>query len=161
MSLLTAAGRGRFAAYSLENEENTPIYVHAKVCIVDDVWACVGSDNANRRSWSHDSELSAAVLDPDGEWARSLRLDLAREHLGTTDVVDLAAPGAMFEAFRDSARRLDEWRRRPTGDRPPGQLRTYSTPELGPLTRAWSTPLYRLMYDPDGRSPRQRIKRRY
>ena len=74
------------------------------------------------------------MLDPDGEWARSLRLDLAREHLGTTDVDDLAAPGAMFEAFRDSARRLDQWRRRPTGDRPPGQLRTYSTPELGRLT---------------------------
>ena len=42
-----------------------------------------------------------------------------------------------------------------------GSCRTYSTPELGRLTRAWSTPLYRLMYDPDGRSPRQRIKRRY
>ena len=45
-------------SYSLENEEGTPIYVHAKVCIIDDVWACVGSDNANRRSWTHDSELS-------------------------------------------------------------------------------------------------------
>ena len=40
-----------------------PIYVHAKVCIVDDVWLMVGSDNMNRRSWTHDSELSCSVLD--------------------------------------------------------------------------------------------------
>src|SRR3954454_115556 len=161
MSLLTAAGRGRFAAYSLENSASTPIYVHAKVCIVDDVWACVGSDNANRRSWSHDSELSAAVLDEDGTWARSLRLELAREHLGVTEVDHLASSATAFEVFRESARRLDQWRRRPSGERPPGQLRTYKTPQLGRLTRAWSTPLYRMMYDPDGRSPRQRVKGRY
>ena len=41
----------------------TPVYVHAKVAVIDDIWACVGSANLNRRSWSHDSELSAAVLD--------------------------------------------------------------------------------------------------
>src|SRR3712207_9522582 len=62
-----------------------------------DVWASVGSDNFNRRSWTHDSELSSAVLDTtrdpreprdpagtgDGArtFARDLRLELAREHL--------------------------------------------------------------------------------
>ena len=40
-----------------------PIYVHAKLCIVDDEWAKVGSDNVNRRSWTHDSELACAVVD--------------------------------------------------------------------------------------------------
>ena len=37
--------------------------MHSKVCIVDDVWMAVGSDNLNRRSWTHDSELSCAVID--------------------------------------------------------------------------------------------------
>ena len=40
-----------------------PDYVHAKICVVDDVWATVGSNNFNTRSWTHDSELAAAILD--------------------------------------------------------------------------------------------------
>ena len=48
---------GRVAAYGIENHAGTPVYVHAKVCVVDDVWASIGSDNFNRRSWTHDSEL--------------------------------------------------------------------------------------------------------
>ena len=56
---------------------------------MDDVWASVGSNNCNRRSWTHDSELSAVVVDevsPDGApgrsaYARRLRLVLAAEHL--------------------------------------------------------------------------------
>ena len=82
LRMLRAAGGGRFAVYSLENASGTPIYVHAKACIVDDTWACVGSDNANRRSWTHDSELSCAVLDTVGGWPRQLRLELVAEHLG-------------------------------------------------------------------------------
>ena len=50
---LQAAGGDRFAIYDLEGEAGTPIYVHAKTVVVDDVWAAVGSDNLNRRSWTH------------------------------------------------------------------------------------------------------------
>ena len=98
------AGEDRVHVFDVENHEGTPVYVHAKVCVVDDVWASVGSDNFNRRSWTHDSELSSAVLDTtrdpreprdpagtgDGArtFARDLRLALAREHL------DLAADGS-------------------------------------------------------------------
>ncbi|OLB78121.1 MAG: phospholipase [Actinobacteria bacterium 13_2_20CM_2_71_6] len=57
------AGGDRVAVYSLENHAGTPVYVHAKVCVVDDTWMAVGSDNFNVRSWTHDSELSCAVLD--------------------------------------------------------------------------------------------------
>ena len=71
---LMEAAPGRVAAYGLENEQGTPIYVHAKVCVIDDVWATTGSDNFNRRSWTHDSELTAAVVDrADGDRARTRR----------------------------------------------------------------------------------------
>ena len=169
LRVLRAAAPDRFAVYCLENAEGTPIYVHAKVGVIDDVWACVGSDNANRRSWTHDSELSCAVVDGDGTFARSLRLRLAREHLGMDpeqddedDPVDLADPERMFDAFRDSARRLDAWHATgEQGGRPPGQLRVYRQPGLSRLTRAWSGVLYRTLYDPDGRSPRDRIARTF
>jgi phosphatidylserine/phosphatidylglycerophosphate/cardiolipin synthase-like enzyme len=160
MTILAGAGGDRFAVYSLENEQGTPIYVHAKVCIVDDAWACVGSDNTNRRSWTHDSELSAAVVDEGGSWARQLRLELAAEHLGTTQI-DISDPIGMFEAFAQSAHRLDSWRTAPSGERPSGQLRAYRPPRLSRFTKAWSTPLYRVLYDPDGRDPLRRVLRRY
>jgi phosphatidylserine/phosphatidylglycerophosphate/cardiolipin synthase-like enzyme len=166
LRMLRAAGGERFAVYSLENAAGTPVYVHAKVCIIDDTWACVGSDNANRRSWTHDSELSCAVLDdplsPDaerpGSWARNLRLELAREHLGVPVPDEEAGdPVRTFDRFRNTAAALDAWHASGrTGPRPPGQLREYSQPALSPLTRRWATPLYRLLYDPDGRSRRMR-----
>ncbi len=73
---------GRVAIYGIENHEGTPVYVHAKVCVMDDVWATIGSDNFNRRSWTHDSELSAVVVDPSGEdhspYARTAAADPGR-----------------------------------------------------------------------------------
>src|SRR5215212_1075367 len=99
LDTVRAAGGDRVAVYDLENRQGTPIYVHAKVCVVDDTWCSIGSDNLNLRSWTHDSELSCAVLDgtPDGRvpedpgdrgdgarrFPRDLRLRLWAEHLGT------------------------------------------------------------------------------
>ncbi len=57
-----------------------PIYVHAKVGIVDDRWATIGSANLNSRGISHDAEMNVAVLD--GDFARGLRRELWSEHLG-------------------------------------------------------------------------------
>ena len=56
------AGGDRVQILDVENDEAHPVYVHAKICVVDDVWATVGSDNFNTRSWTHDSELSAAAI---------------------------------------------------------------------------------------------------
>ena len=84
------AAPGRVAVYGIENHAGTPVYVHAKACIIDDTWATIGSDNFNRRSWTHDSELSAVVVDrAEATYARRLRLTLAAEHLDRTP-----APGA-------------------------------------------------------------------
>ncbi len=74
LEALRAAGGDRVAVYSLENAAGVPIYVHAKVCVVDDTWAIVGSDNFNRRSWTHDSELSCAVIDEAGQPGHRARL---------------------------------------------------------------------------------------
>jgi phosphatidylserine/phosphatidylglycerophosphate/cardiolipin synthase-like enzyme len=179
IDLCRAAGGDRVHVFDVENHAGTPVYVHAKVCVVDDVWASVGSDNFNRRSWTHDSELSCAVLDdepddrqpadPGGRgdgarrFARDLRLTLLREHLdrpadGSSDD-DLADPAAAVRAVDEAAAALDAWHDGGrTGPRPPGRLRPHEPDRLSMFTRAWATLPYRLVYDPDGRPWRDRLR---
>ncbi|MEW5812056.1 MAG: phospholipase D family protein [Actinomycetota bacterium] len=176
------ADPARVHIFDVENRSGTPVYVHAKVCVVDDVWACVGSDNFNRRSWTHDSELSCAVLDdtrdertprdPAGRgdgarvFARDLRLRLLREHLdraadGSGDD-NLLDPLAVVDAVTASALALQNWHDGGrVGPRPPGRLRPHEPEQLSTLTRLWAEPLYRAVYDPDGRSYRDRLRRRW
>ena len=47
------------------------------------------------------------------------------------------------------------------GPRPPGRLRPHRSEQLGRLTRLWAERLYRAVYDPDGRSYRDRFRRRW
>lgn len=161
MTALRKAAPGRVAFYGLESPAGVPVYVHAKVCVIDDQWASVGSDNFNRRSWTHDSELSAAVCDP--EYARTLRLDLAREHLdrpGSMD--DLHDLAETFSIFADCATELQRWYDGGCqGARPPGRLRPVDDGTLTRFTRAWTMPLYRLLYDPDGRPVKVRMRRSF
>jgi phosphatidylserine/phosphatidylglycerophosphate/cardiolipin synthase-like enzyme len=153
---LHEAAPGRVAVYGVENREGTPIYVHAKVCVIDDTWAAVGSDNFNRRSWTHDSEVSAAVAHPG--YARGLREQLAREHLETTDEVPLEDH---FAAYARSAAALQDWHSGGrVGPRPPGRLRPLAAVELGRFTRAWASAAYRLLFDPDGRPLDLRLRGR-
>jgi phosphatidylserine/phosphatidylglycerophosphate/cardiolipin synthase-like enzyme len=81
-----AAAQGRIQAFCLAassevdgEEDYRPVYVHAKVTIVDDVWSTVGSANLNNRGMRDDTELNVATLD--GELARGLRMVLWAEHL--------------------------------------------------------------------------------
>src|SRR5438046_1097689 len=62
-SAIRGVAPDRVLVVDLENAEATPIYVHAKVCVVDDVWFTCGSDNFNLRSWTSDSEITCAVVD--------------------------------------------------------------------------------------------------
>jgi phosphatidylserine/phosphatidylglycerophosphate/cardiolipin synthase-like enzyme len=151
---------GRVAAYGIENHAGTPVYVHAKVCVMDDLWASTGSDNFNRRSWTHDSELTAVVLDPD--YARDLRLTLAAEHLdrlpdvaerGLHEVMaDCVEPAGMYDAYQAAATRLQEWwSSGREGPRPAGRLRPLPLPRLSRLTRAWAKVPLEVIHDPDGR----------
>src|SRR6266567_792901 len=81
-----AAAQGRIQVFCLaassegEGEEGyRPIYVHAKVAIVDDLWSTVGSANLNNRGMRDDTELNVATLN--AELARGLRMLLWAEHL--------------------------------------------------------------------------------
>jgi phosphatidylserine/phosphatidylglycerophosphate/cardiolipin synthase-like enzyme len=105
------------------------VYVHAKVCVIDDTWAIVGSDNFNRRSWTHDSELSCAVLDQPGDvvrqgpgsYAHALRTALGREHLGGGADGELDGARDAFEAFRRGPGRLADCAATASRPCPPGR----------------------------------------
>jgi phosphatidylserine/phosphatidylglycerophosphate/cardiolipin synthase-like enzyme len=56
-----------------------PIYVHAKIGIVDDHWLTIGSANLNDHSLFNDTELNLVTHDPG--LARRTRLSLWAEHL--------------------------------------------------------------------------------
>jgi phosphatidylserine/phosphatidylglycerophosphate/cardiolipin synthase-like enzyme len=163
---LKAVAGDRLAVYAIENEAGVPIYVHAKVCVIDDVWTCVGSDNLNLRSWTHDSELSCAVAEPDCgvDFGRDLRLRLHREHLRRPkgDDADLVKPEDLFRAYAEAADALDGWHAAGcSGPRPVGRLRRYQMPELSWRTRLLADPFYRLIADPDGRPRRMRRAREF
>jgi phosphatidylserine/phosphatidylglycerophosphate/cardiolipin synthase-like enzyme len=158
------AAPGRVAVYGIENHESTPVYVHAKVCVIDDTWATIGSDNLNRRSWTHDSELSCVVVDGSANdhspYARRLRLHLAAEHLdrevedeSLLEVMEdcLDGPG-LFSAYAETAAALDAWHDGGrVGQRPPGRLRRLAVPKLNRLERLAALVPYLTLHDPDGR----------
>ncbi|MEV0898613.1 phospholipase D-like domain-containing protein [Actinoplanes sp. NPDC049802] len=175
IELCKRAAADRVHVFDLENHAGTPIYVHAKVCVIDDVWCSVGSDNFNRRSWTHDSELSCAILDgtrderapadPAGlgdgarRLPRDLRLTLMREHLDRADGddEDLLDPETAITAMTEAADRLRDWRDGGRqGARPPGRLIPHETRPLPWYQRLWALPAYRMIYDPDGRPWRDR-----
>ncbi|MHB8645593.1 MAG: phospholipase D-like domain-containing protein [Thermomicrobiales bacterium] len=73
-----------------------PIYVHAKVAIIDDEWLTVGSANLNERGFFTDSEINAVIAD--AEIARNLRIDLWAEHLALPrEEVEQADPIALAD----------------------------------------------------------------
>ncbi|MET0628066.1 MAG: phospholipase D-like domain-containing protein [Acidimicrobiia bacterium] len=167
---LIAAGGDRVAVYDLENDEGTSIYVHSKAVVVDDLWLTVGSDNLNRRSWTHDSEVSCAVIDstrderspvdPTGRdegarrIARDTRLSLSGEHLGRApgDDADLVEPDSWFAAMRSSAKALDAWHADgQRGERPTGHLREHPVERVRGVRRIGHQVVHRLLLDPDGR----------
>jgi phosphatidylserine/phosphatidylglycerophosphate/cardiolipin synthase-like enzyme len=74
--------RGRFLACALFARVGglaDPIYVHAKVGIIDDEWLTLGSANLNEHSLFNDTEMNIVTHDPG--LARGTRLRLWSEHL--------------------------------------------------------------------------------
>jgi phosphatidylserine/phosphatidylglycerophosphate/cardiolipin synthase-like enzyme len=100
--LADAAVRGgdghRFLACTLfqPGPSGGPVYVHAKIGIVDDNWLTIGSANLNEHSLFNDSEVNVVLRDE--SFVRAARLRLWSEHL--------ARPAAELEG--DPCRIIDE-----------------------------------------------------
>ena len=92
-------GAGRLLAATLRSRtggRDDPLYVHAKVGIVDDRWLTIGSANLNAHSLLNDTEMN--VVTDAVELARDTRQRLWAEHL-ETDVPAIAdrPPGAVID----------------------------------------------------------------
>jgi phosphatidylserine/phosphatidylglycerophosphate/cardiolipin synthase-like enzyme len=76
------ADAGRLLActlYARSGNLADPIYIHAKIAIIDDNWLTLGSANLNEHSLFNDTEMNIVSHDP--ELARQTRLRLWAEHL--------------------------------------------------------------------------------
>lgn len=85
-------------------------YIHAKMWVIDDELAVIGSANCNRRGWSHDSEVIAAIYDassnepPRSSLAQRLRMTLWARHLNVP-----------LSAVRDGVASDSLWLKPPAG----------------------------------------------
>ncbi len=118
-------GAGRFRIYHPVNDAGEPIYVHAKVLIVDDRLVRIGSSNVNNRSLGFDTECDVAFETADAPqraFALGLRHSLLAEHLGCEPVAiaDAATTGGLIRAVEAmngrAARRLVPIEDAPSGD---------------------------------------------
>ncbi|MDT8759348.1 phospholipase D-like domain-containing protein [Sphingomonas psychrotolerans] len=122
---------GRLRLYHPFTAGGAPIYVHAKVLVIDDLVLRVGSSNFNNRSLRLDTECDVTIEAGPGEEAKrghiaSIRNGLLAEHLGCTPE-DVAA-----EIDRHSLIAAVEHLRRRGGK----TLRPYEVPDLEGVT-AW------------------------
>ncbi len=115
-----------------------PVYVHAKVAVIDDRWLIVGSANLNAHSLFNDTEM--CVVSDDARLARSTRVRLWAEHLEMDEAaVDAASAATLVdERWRPIAN--EQLERRRAGATPthrllelPGASRR-SARLLGPLS---------------------------
>ena len=106
---------GRFRIYTPVTDLGRPIYVHAKVMVVDDRLLKVGSSNLNNRSLGFDTECDLAIeANASSEGARraaaivTFRNELLAEHLGVdSDIVARTiqrSGGSLIRAVEDLRR---------------------------------------------------------
>lgn len=91
-------GGGRFLATTISARSgglSGPLYVHAKVALVDDRWLTLGSANLNEHSFFNDTEVNVVCCDAD--LARATRLELWAEHLETTVEAVSGPPSQVFD----------------------------------------------------------------
>lgn len=106
------ASLGSFETFTLagiaglgNDGQRKPVWVHAKLMVVDGEWGTVGSCNLHRHSLLGNCEMNAAFWDR--ETARALLSELFREHLerDVSGIDDLAAL-RLFRAIAADNRKL-------------------------------------------------------
>ncbi|MEZ5735759.1 MAG: phospholipase D-like domain-containing protein [Novosphingobium sp.] len=119
---------GRFRAFVPFTAGDTPIYVHAKLMIVDDEIIRIGSANMNNRSMGLDSECDVFVdtTRPGNAHVcpaiRRIRLSLLAEHCGIdpADVEELlerhGSMAKMIDSLPGQGKRLEPFALRPLSD---------------------------------------------
>jgi phosphatidylserine/phosphatidylglycerophosphate/cardiolipin synthase-like enzyme len=119
-----------------------PVYVHAKVGIVDDRWLTVGSANLNEHSLFNDTEVNVVLRD-EGV-VRATRLRLWSEHLERPEEEVAGDPARVFdEVWHPHVREQLERRRR--GD--PAARRCSLLPNVSRRSKALWGPLDALLVD--------------
>jgi phosphatidylserine/phosphatidylglycerophosphate/cardiolipin synthase-like enzyme len=126
------AGRGRLLAATVsarDGDHTGPLYVHAKVGIVDDTWLTIGSANLNEHSLFNDTEVNIVVRDH--ELIRRTRLRLWAEHLEAT-VADVSGDptGVVDGMWRPVAEEQADLERH-------GRQRTHRLTLLPNVSRRW------------------------
>ena len=107
--------------------DDVPIYVHAKIMIIDDEIVRIGSANMNNRSMGLDSECDVFIdaaregNEHCADAIRDLRLDLLGEHVG----MDKAEVAAAIERHGSMAEMIDHAQTKKGRN-----LRRYHPPEL-------------------------------
>jgi phosphatidylserine/phosphatidylglycerophosphate/cardiolipin synthase-like enzyme len=139
-------GAGRLVAVtlrSLTGAREDPLYVHAKVAIVDDGWLSVGSANLNAHSLLNDTEMN--VCSDHRELTRLTRLRLWAEHLDTQVevIADQPAHAVVDELWKPTA--AEQLRRRQNDE--PATHHLLALPGVSRRSRRLLGPLQGLVDD--------------
>jgi phosphatidylserine/phosphatidylglycerophosphate/cardiolipin synthase-like enzyme len=119
--------RRRFRIYHPFTAAGEPIYVHAKIMVVDDLLLRVGSSNWNNRSLGLDSECDVSIERGEAEGAMAaIRNGLMAEHLG-------CPPERVAAAFAETGSLIETVERLRGAGR---SLRPYQPPELSEVEKA-------------------------
>ncbi len=139
-------GAGRLLAATLRSLSGTredPLYVHAKVGIVDDRWLTIGSANLNAHSLFNDTEMNVCTDHPG--LARDTRLRLWAEHLDVSveAIADRPAHAIVDELWEPIA--AEQLGRREAGQPPTHHL--LALPGVSRRSRRLLGPLQGLVDD--------------
>ena len=136
-------GAGRLLATTVRAHDRhrvDPLYVHAKVGIIDDRWLTIGSANLNEHSLFNDTEVNILTLDAD--LARATRLRLWAEHLESEPAAVAGPPTDVIDS-------IWKQRARSAGDRPAAEpdRRLTLLPAVSRRTERLLGPLRGLLVD--------------